>query len=360
MAIGEMKTGHTGKAVKTLEELAAKDAQNAWYIRGLAMAYLGRNWKNKAASAFSRALKAGAHDPEFIRTYMNYQAGERDWEEYFACIDTFYTHPVSWTRDYANDIYYIISHTENRRLFPEETCLGVVSFTKELVRAHLDILDTGYVVCKLLYEVETHAPKEVRGKIREIYPEVLEKTAPMDRDEGHTAHFILMQYRGALVQSYLRNTLGTSRNFARSVDDFIFETRADTDFPEELETENKLFIYDDYEGATRSLPFLQTCVPTFAVKYATEFRRAAKGRSEAYRMKKTLVKEYDRRGPYVRSDYWNNLLPQYSGGSADDSGFFSTGFFNGEPSEDDFNRILKEFMKRQSKGGGDDFPFPFF
>ena len=363
LAIGEMKTGHTGKAAKTMQELVAKDPENAWYQRGLGMAYFGRNWKNKAFLAFQKALSVGAHDPEFISTYMRYAKEERYWGEYFRCLDTFYTHPVTWTRDYAQDIIYIMAHTENRKIYPEETCKGVISFVKELILSHQDILESGYMVCKLLYEVETHAPEEMKGQIREIYPEVLEKTLPMDRDEGGTPYYTTMQYRGALVQSYLHNTLGTSASFARTVDDYIFETKADTDFPTDLRVDNQYFIYDDPEGAIKSLPFLEKCVPGFVEKYAADFNRLNKGKSEIFRMKKKLNRERERLGGYVRSEHWNNLIAPYntggsSGGSYGDGSDW--GFGNEGPSEQEFYRILEELMRRQRKSGGNDFPFPFF
>ena len=72
---GQTMSGKTGKAVKTMEKLAKKFPEKAYYKKELAISYFDRGYYNKAMTAFRDAYDAGVRDNEFLSAYsMNCQS----------------------------------------------------------------------------------------------------------------------------------------------------------------------------------------------------------------------------------------------------------------------------------------------
>lgn len=69
LVIAQRQCGNTGKAVKNGEMLAAKEPENRWFQRELALSYLARGYRQKAFWALEKAYDLGCRDAEFLSAY---------------------------------------------------------------------------------------------------------------------------------------------------------------------------------------------------------------------------------------------------------------------------------------------------
>lgn len=66
LAQSQLRSGHSGSAVKNFEKLAKRYPEKAIYKRDLAVAYFERGYGKKAFQAFEEAYAAGVRDNDFI------------------------------------------------------------------------------------------------------------------------------------------------------------------------------------------------------------------------------------------------------------------------------------------------------
>ena len=66
---GQNWCGNLGKAIKTMEKLAKRFPDKAYYKKELAISYFDRGYYNKAMTAFRDAYNAGVRDNEFLSAY---------------------------------------------------------------------------------------------------------------------------------------------------------------------------------------------------------------------------------------------------------------------------------------------------
>ena len=303
LAVAQRQCGNSGKSINNLLKLVEKEPKNVWYQRELGLAYIARDWKNKAMQPCMEAYNLGCRDVEFIRKYISLLDDNYQYNQEHKVIISFLKSEPKWNkdnyqpglvileelRDYRNHSYEESKLALQSLVQMVESCGNAIAEMTDVVGEHaVDFWDG--------FESDALLSSYVAKILRKVY--AIEKTGYM-RD-----------FYKKMLDRAVRNSLSLTLPLPQRVFEVIRNYgKADNSTIDFYRVDAKLILLEERETILKYLEPLRETYATFYRDMASFLGVLRKPDASIRSIKQELLRELRKYPAYMKNSLYQKYYP---------------------------------------------------
>ncbi len=307
MTYARRRAGNTGKAVKSGEELVAKEPDNKWFWQELAFSYQERGYTRKAFGAFDRAYELGCRDNDFVLEFSLSCSSYEQYDRGIHVLTEFIGSGKRWKREEIPQVLEGFSGLMAMIMFTDGDLSAVLKLFKAFLEQYSIYVEENMDILSQIVTVMILHPALNDRQNHPMIQEIIELFSAASHSEF--GKNLAEELEGRRRDNLFREDSRLSE-IMRICSDIYFMV---DDMPSDIRTfeelDMKLCMIEERQDILPQLDIVEAEYPEYFKRLEDFARRLREGKNLEY-LKDSLLKQYCRLEPYIGGGMYFERYPQ--------------------------------------------------